>query len=156
MSSPYSRIAGSQQRTPSPIIPTICPTPPTGLFTPSSPTSLLQPPTEQTTSISIDPPEIPTQPKIPIPEEHHASYSQATPEERKALIAAYLCDNPIPPNDTNDTMPELKAGLPGNFSGREEDANLWLLQMKAYFTLNPSLYEEKNRILAFLNKMDQG
>ena len=53
-------------------------------------------------------------------------------------------------------MPELKAGLPRNFSGREEDANLWLLQMKAYFALNPLLYEEKNRILAFLNKMDQG
>ena len=53
-------------------------------------------------------------------------------------------------------MPELKAGLPGNFSGREEDANLWLLQMKAYFTLNPSLYEEKNKILVFLNKMDTG
>ena len=53
-------------------------------------------------------------------------------------------------------MPELKAGLPRNFSGREEDANLWLLQMKAYFTLNPSLYEEKNHILAFLNKMDAG
>ena len=53
-------------------------------------------------------------------------------------------------------MPELKAGLPRNFSGREEDANLWLLQMKAYFTLNPSLYEEKNQILASLNKMDTG
>ena len=53
-------------------------------------------------------------------------------------------------------MPELKAGLPGNFSGTEEDANLWLLQMKAYFALNPSLYQEKNKILAFLNKMDQG
>ena len=53
-------------------------------------------------------------------------------------------------------MPELKAGLLENFLGKEEDANLWLLQMKAYFALNPSLYEEKNRILAFLNKMDKG
>ena len=53
-------------------------------------------------------------------------------------------------------MPELKAGLPENFSRKEEDANLWLLQMKAYFTLNPSLYEEKNWILTFLNKMDKG
>ena len=53
-------------------------------------------------------------------------------------------------------MPELKAGLPKNFSGKEEDANLWLLQMKAYFALNPSLYEEKNRILVFLNKMNKG
>ena len=107
------------------------------------------------TTVPTDQLEIPTQSEIPIPEEHHTSYSWATPEEREALIAAYLRDNPIPPNDTNDTMPELKARLPGNFSGREEDANLWLLQMKAYFALNPSLYEEKNRILAFLNKMDQ-
>ena len=53
-------------------------------------------------------------------------------------------------------MPELKAGLPENFSGKEEDANLWLLQMKAYFALNLTLYEEKNRILTFLNKMDKG
>ena len=110
-------------------------------------------------SISSNTPEIPIQPEIPIPKEHCTSYSRATPEERKALIATYLHDNPIPPNNTNNTnntMPELKAGLPGNFSGREEDANLWLLQMKAYFALNPSLYEKKNQILAFLNKMDQG
>ena len=55
-------------------------------------------------------------------------------------------------------MPELKASLPRNFSGREEDANLWLLAMKAYLTMNPSLYEEKekNKILAFLNKMGVG
>ena len=53
-------------------------------------------------------------------------------------------------------MPELKAGLPGNFSGTEEDANLWLLQMKAYFALNPALYQEKAKILVFLNKMDKG
>ena len=55
-------------------------------------------------------------------------------------------------------MPKLKAGLPGNFSGREEDANLWLLTMKAYFALNPSQYEDKpkNKILVLLNKMDQG
>ena len=62
---------------------------------------------------------------------------------------------PIDPDEDNE-MPELKAGLPGNFSEKEEDANLWLLQMKAYFALSPSLYEEKNKILAFLNKMDQG
>ena len=53
-------------------------------------------------------------------------------------------------------MTELKAGLPGNFSGREDNTNLWLLQMKAYFTLNTSLYKEKKKILAFLNKMDKG
>ena len=34
------------------------------------------------------------------------------------------------------------------------DANLWLLAIKVYFAMNPSLYEEKNKILAILNKMD--
>ena len=53
-------------------------------------------------------------------------------------------------------MPELKAGLPGNFSSKKENANLWLLMMKAYVAINPTLYEEKNKILAFLNKMDTG
>ena len=28
--------------------------------------------------------------------------------------------------------------------------------MKAYFAMNPTLYDEKNKILAFLNKMDVG
>ena len=36
------------------------------------------------------------------------------------------------------------------------NTNLWLLTMKAYFAMNPSLYEEKNKILAFLDKMDIG
>ena len=55
-------------------------------------------------------------------------------------------------------MPELKAGLPRNFFGKKEDANLWLLAMKAYFALNLAQYKDKpkNKILAFLNKMDQG
>ena len=89
---------------------------------------------------------------------------RATSKERRAIVANYLREHPNPePNnpepielDEEDEMPELKAGLPGNFSGTEEDANLWLLQMKAYFALNPSLYQEKNKILAFLNKMDKG
>ena len=68
----------------------------------------------------------------------------------------YLQDHPPNPDKNNDTMPELKASLPGNFSGKEEDVNLWLLVMKAYFAMNPTLYDEKNKILAFLNKMDVG
>ena len=78
-------------------------------------------------------------------------------------MASYLQEHPNPELDNlepieldENEMPELKAGLPGNFSRTEEDANLWLLQMKAYFTLNPALYQEKNKILAFLNKMDKG
>ena len=78
------------------------------------------------------------------------------------MVENYLQEHPEPVDpqpinsDEDNKMLELKAGLPGNFSGKEEDANLWLLQMKAYFALNLSLYEEKNKILAFLNKMDQG
>ena len=53
-------------------------------------------------------------------------------------------------------MPELKASLPKNFSSRQENTNLWLLTMKAYFAMNPTLYDEKNKILVFLNKMDVG
>ena len=67
--------------------------------------------------------------------------------------------NPVDPsahNDDDDEMPELTAGLSRNFSGKEEDTNIWLLAMKAYFAMNPSLYKEKNKILVFLNKMDIG
>ena len=161
MSSPYQRIVGSQRRTPFPAIPTLRPTPPTGIFRTASPPPLApNPPEESLSSISLDPPPV----DAPIPEPPRASYARATSEERRALVANYLRDHPNPelnnPEtvelDTNNEMPELKAGLPGNFSGTEEDANLWLLQMKAYFALNPSLYQEKNKILAFLNKMNKG
>ena len=165
MSSPYQRIAGSQQRTPSPAIPTLRPTPPTGLFRTASPPPL-NPPTETLTSISISPEDIPTvaPEQTSTPEVFRTTYTRATSEERRAIVTSYLREHPNPePNDPEpieldeeNEMPELKAGLPGNFSGTEEDANLWLLQMKAYFALNPSLYQEKNKILAFLNKMDKG
>ena len=163
MSSPYQRIAGSQRRTPSPAIPTLRPTPPTGLFRASSPPPIDPPPTETLASVTISPEDAPNPEQI-APSPFGTTYTRATSEERKALVASYLQQNPNPePNepepiepDNEDEMPELKAGLPGNFSGTEEDANLWLLQMKAYFALNPALYQEKNKILAFLNKMDKG
>ena len=63
------------------------------------------------------------------------------------LIDKYLRNNPPPILDDYDDMPELKARLPGNFSGRQEGANLWLLAMKAYFAMNPTFYNEKNKIL---------
>ena len=163
MSSPYQRIAGSQRRTPSPAIPNLRPTPPTGLFRTASPPPIA-PPAETLASISIPPEDTSTPEPTAVPDLFRTSYARATSEERRALIANYLQEHPNPePNepepielDNEDEMPELKAGLPGNFSGTEEDANLWLLQMKAYFALNPTLYQEKNKILAFLNKMDTG
>ena len=163
MSSPYQRIAGSQRRTPSPAIPTLRPTPPTGLFRTASPPPL-NPPIETLASISISPEDTPIPEQTSTPEVFRTTYTRATSEERRAIVASYLQEHPNQePNnpepielDEEDEMPELKAGLPGNFSGTEEDANLWLLQMKAYFALNPSLYQEKNKILAFLNKMDKG
>ena len=115
---------------------------------------MIEPPTKPLTSISIPPEDQPEPPQ--------AAYVRATSEERRTLVENYLWEHPEPTApepiqlDEDNKMPELKAGLPRNFSGKEEDANLWLLQMKAYFALNPSLYEEKNKILAFLNKMDQG
>ena len=165
VSSPYQRIAGFQRQTPSPAIPTLRPTPPTGIFRTTSPPPLTpNPPVESLTSISISPEDPPIPERTSFPEPPRATYARATSEERRALVANYLRDHPDPelndPEpielDENDEMPELKAGLPGNFSGTEEDANLWLLQMKAYFALNPSLYQEKNKILAFLNKVDKG
>ena len=108
---------------------------------------------EQIPSTSTKNPQLPSSE----PPEFHFSYFQANPDEWQALIAVYFQEHPpTNPDDNNDTMPELKAGLSRNFSGWEEDANLWLLAMKAYFAMNPSLYEEKNWILAFLNKMDAG
>ena len=161
VSSPYQRVAGSQRRTPSPAIPSLRPTPPTGIFRAASPPPLAP---EVLVSISISPEDTPIPEQTSAPEPFQTTYTRATSEERRAIVASYLQEHPNPePNnpepielDEEDEMPELKAGLPGNFSGTEEDANLWLLQMKAYFALNSSLYQEKNKILAFLNKMDKG
>ena len=52
---------------------------------------------------------------------------------------------------------EIEAGLPDNFSRRNEDATWWLLAMKAYFGMNEEIYKDKkNVILVFLNKMSKG
>ena len=51
---------------------------------------------------------------------------------------------------------EIKAGLPDDFSGKNEDAMRWLLSMKAYFGMNKEIYkDEKNIVLVFLNKMSK-
>ena len=52
---------------------------------------------------------------------------------------------------------EFKAGLPEDFSGRNEDATRWLLAMKAYFVINERVYtEDATTVLIFLNKLSKG
>ena len=52
---------------------------------------------------------------------------------------------------------EIKDGLPGDFSGKNNDATQWLLAMKAYFGMNNEIYkDDKTVILVFLNKMSKG
>ena len=52
---------------------------------------------------------------------------------------------------------ELKATLPSDFSGKEDDATHWIKAMKAYFTLNATLYSsDAAKIMTTLNKMSGG
>ena len=52
---------------------------------------------------------------------------------------------------------ELKAGLPEDFTGKNNDATLWLLAMKAYFVINKKIYtEDATTVLIFLNKLSKG
>ena len=55
------------------------------------------------------------------------------------------------------TPTEYKAGLPEDFSGKNEEATCWLLAMKAYFGINDHIYkDDKTVVLVFLNKMSKG
>ena len=52
---------------------------------------------------------------------------------------------------------ELKAALPANFSGKNNGATQWIKAMKAYFTLNSTLYSSNAaKIMTTLNKMSSG
>ena len=52
---------------------------------------------------------------------------------------------------------ELKAALPSDFSGKNDDATRWIKAMKAYFTLNATLYSsDAAKIMTTLNKMSGG
>ena len=52
---------------------------------------------------------------------------------------------------------EFKAGLPEDFSGKNDDATRWLLAMKAYFIINDKVYtEDATTVLIFLNKLSKG
>ena len=56
----------------------------------------------------------------------------------------------------NEDRKELAAGLPGNFSGKQEDATRWILSTKAYFSINEETYDNKAQTLVTLNKMSTG
>ena len=52
---------------------------------------------------------------------------------------------------------EFKAGLPEDFSGKNDNTTHWLLAMKAYFVMNSTVYmEDATTVLIFLNKMSKG
>ena len=52
---------------------------------------------------------------------------------------------------------ELKAALPTDFSGKNDDATRWIKAMKAYFVLNATLYSSDTaKIMTTLNKMSGG
>ena len=52
---------------------------------------------------------------------------------------------------------KFTAGLPEDFSGKNNNATCWLLAMKAYFIINAGIYmEDATTILIFLNKLSKG
>ena len=52
---------------------------------------------------------------------------------------------------------EIRARLPEDFLGKNDDTTRWLLVMKAYFTINREIYQDDRvKILVLLNKMSKG
>ena len=52
---------------------------------------------------------------------------------------------------------KFKAGLPKDFSRKNDDTTCWLLAMKAYFIINKRVYtEDATTVLIFLNKLSKG
>ena len=52
---------------------------------------------------------------------------------------------------------KFKAGLPEDFSGKNDNAMCWLLAMKAYFVINAGIYMyDATTVLIFLNKLSKG
>ena len=52
---------------------------------------------------------------------------------------------------------ELKAALPADFSGEPSDAVQWIKAMKAYFSINSSIYtSDTDKVMTMLNKMSKG
>ena len=100
-------------------------------------------------AISISPlPEPPTEP-VPNPDIILTSESK---EETYELAEDYRMEVALMSRPT-----EFKAGLPEDFSGKNDNATRWLLAMKAYFVINEKIYtEDATTILIFLNKLSKG
>jgi len=57
---------------------------------------------------------------------------------------------------TTTALVDVKAGLPEDFSGRNEDARRWILAMSTYFNMCGPRYTKKQMKLILLNKMSKG
>ena len=59
------------------------------------------------------------------------------------------------PSTMTATASELKAALPGPFSGKTSEASRWLKAMDAYFLVNPGIYtSDELKLALILSKMD--
>ena len=100
----------------------------------------------------------PRQPRNPQLEQPSSPASEASP----LPVSPAPTVGPAPPAPTappvmSSHTTELKAALPANFSGKNDDATWWIKAMKAYFTLNVTLYSSDTaKIMTTLNKMSGG
>ena len=52
---------------------------------------------------------------------------------------------------------ELKVALPADFSGEPSDTVQWIKAMKAYFSINSTIYtSDTDKVMTTLNKMSKG
>ena len=94
---------------------------------------------------------LPEQPTEPIPDSDVTLTSESEEETyepaKDSRMDVALMSKPT----------EFKAGLPEDFSGKNDDATCWLLAMKAYFVINEKIYtEDATTVLIFLNKLSKG
>ena len=92
----------------------------------------------------------------PLPPLSPETPSLPTPGNLPPLTAPAPLAPPAPtPMSSHST--ELKAALPADFSGKNNDATRWIKAMKAYFILNATLYSsDATKIMTTLNKMSGG
>ena len=97
----------------------------------------------------------PHRPRNPQPEQPLTPEAPLLPVT-PAPIAGPVPLAPIAPPMSSHPS-ELKAALPANFSGKNDDATWWIKAMKAYFILNSTLYSSDTaKIMTTLNKMSSG
>ena len=99
----------------------------------------------------------PCQPRNPQPEQPSTPAPEAPPLPLSPVPTVGPAPSaPIAPPMSSHPS-ELKAALPADFSGKNDDATQWIKAMKAYFTLNSTLYSSNAaKIMTTLNKMSGG